>query len=84
MAEFAQKRANSAITTLALGAKLCKAHNIICNIFVQGKFYPTYGMVFIIVPFSHYTYGIVFVMYRDVASPRQLKGSNHPVHGYPA
>ena len=30
MAEFAQKRANSAITTLALGAKLCKAH--ICNI----------------------------------------------------
>ena len=36
MAEFAQKRANSAITTLALGAKLCKAHT--CNIFAQGKF----------------------------------------------
>ena len=36
MAEFAQKRANSAITTLVLGAKLCKAHT--CNIFAQGKF----------------------------------------------
>ena len=36
MAEFAQKRANSAITTLSLGAKLCKAHT--CNIFAQGKF----------------------------------------------
>ena len=36
MAEFAQKRANSAITTLALDAKLCKAHT--CNIFAQGKF----------------------------------------------
>ena len=32
MAEFAQKRANSAIATLAL----CKAHT--CNIFAQGKF----------------------------------------------
>ena len=47
MAEFAQKRANSAITTLALGAKLCKAHT--CNIFAQGKFdansffRPVYG-----------------------------------------
>ena len=37
MNEFAQKRANSANITLALGAKLCKAH--ICNIFPQGKFY---------------------------------------------
>ena len=36
MAEFAQKRANSAIATLALCAKLCKAHT--CNIFAQGKF----------------------------------------------
>ena len=36
MAEFAQKRANLAITTLALGAKQCKAHT--CNIFAQGKF----------------------------------------------
>ena len=36
MAEFAEKRANSAITALALGAKLCKAHT--CNIFAQGKF----------------------------------------------
>ena len=31
-----QKRANSAITTLALGAKLCKAHT--CKVFAQGKF----------------------------------------------
>ena len=30
MAKFAQKQANSAITTFALGAKLCKVH--ICNI----------------------------------------------------
>ena len=37
MAEFAQKQANSAITTFALGAKLCKVH--ICNIFAQGIFY---------------------------------------------
>ena len=36
MAEFAQKRANSAITTLVLGSKLCKAHT--CNIFAQSKF----------------------------------------------
>ena len=36
MAEFAQKRANSAITTLALGAKLCKSHT--GNIFAKGKF----------------------------------------------
>ena len=35
MAEFAQKRANSAIATLALCAKLCKAHT--CNIFEQGQ-----------------------------------------------
>ena len=37
MTEFAQKRANLAITTFALGAKLCKVH--ICNIIAQGKFY---------------------------------------------
>ena len=37
MAEFAQKQANSVITTFALGVKLCKVH--ICNIFPQGKFY---------------------------------------------
>ena len=36
MVEFAQKQANSAIATLALCAKLCKAHT--CNIFAQGKF----------------------------------------------
>ena len=36
MAEFAQKRANLAIPTLSLGAKLCKAHT--CNIFAPGKF----------------------------------------------
>ena len=36
IAEFAQKRANSAIATFALVAKLCKFH--ICNIFEQGKF----------------------------------------------
>ena len=36
MAEFAQKWANLAKTTLALGAKLCKAHT--CNILAQGKF----------------------------------------------
>ena len=33
MAEFAQKQANSAIATLALGAKLCKAHT--SNIFLH-------------------------------------------------
>ena len=37
MAEFAQKQANSAITTFALGAKFCKVY--ICNIFAQGIFY---------------------------------------------
>ena len=37
MAQFAQKQANSAITTFILGAKLCKVH--ICNIFAQDKFY---------------------------------------------
>ena len=36
MAEFAQKRANSAIATFALVTKLCKFH--ICNIFAPGKF----------------------------------------------
>ena len=34
---FAQKQENSAITTFALGAKLCKVH--IYNIFAQRKFY---------------------------------------------
>ena len=36
MAKFAQKRANSAIATFALVAKLCKFH--ICNILAPGKF----------------------------------------------
>ena len=37
MAEFAQKRANSAIATFAPSAKFYKVH--ICNIFARGKFY---------------------------------------------
>ena len=63
MAEFAQKRENSAITTLALGAKLCKAH--ICNIFAQCKFFATlfFRSVYIYLTNDSKPSGLVWVQF---------------------